>query len=306
MELSINFRFFTIELKKPKKGTVMFRTILLLLLLVFSLNAKSLFSNSKQKDSSVYIGALKNLIISTQKTRGLTNSYLNGNTATLLLVYNNRDNMKEALATMDSTELATDPVINSKASAISTALIKLNNKAFKMPPPETFAAYTEQIQNILMLAQTISQRSSKDLNDFGKEASKIMTETALPLTEYVGQLRGFGAGLAAKGKVGKHDIEKVYALSSKVTSLNSQFQQELSMLGSKYKSSLPSNIQTQVDTAFKSAKDFASLSQKKLLKSPASVDPDEFFDQGTQVIENILKVYNSLNASILKDSDGWL
>jgi hypothetical protein len=213
--------------------------------------------------------------------------------------------MKKALATMDSTELATDPVINSKASAISTALIKLNNKAFKMPPAETFAAYTEQIQNILMLAQTISQRASKDLNDFGKEASKIMVGTALPLTEYVGQLRGFGAGLAARGKVGKHDIEKVYALSSKVTSLNSQFQQELSMLSSKYKSSLPSNIQAQVDTVFKSAKAFASLSQKKLLKSPASVDPDEFFDQGTQVIENVLKVYNSLNASILKDSDGW-
>lgn len=53
------------------------RTVLSVLLLVSSLQAKPIFSNSEQADISSYIDSLKDLVVATQKTRGLTNSYLN-------------------------------------------------------------------------------------------------------------------------------------------------------------------------------------------------------------------------------------
>jgi len=282
------------------------RLLLILALLLFNLEAKSLFSNDEQKESSVYIGNLKDLIISTQKTRGLTNSYLNGNTASLLLIYNNRSDIKKAIGKMESTSLATDPVINNRATNISKALIKLNNRAFKQDAKKTFAEYTEQIQEILMLAQTVSQRSSKNLNPFGKEASTIMMETMLPLTEYVGQLRGFGSGLAARGKVQKSDIEKVYLLVNEVTNLNNTFQDEMDALKAKFSDELPSTIAAEVDSVNKAVKAYTTLASKKLLKSPKEVDPDTYFEQGTELIDTVIKAYKSLNRAILKDSEGWL
>ena len=185
------------------------RLFLIISILLFNLQAKSLFSNSEQAESSVYTGSLKDLVIATQKTRGLTNSYMNGNVAALLLVYANRQEMKKAIGIMESLPIAADPIINSRATTISQSLITLNNKAFKQKPSIAFANYTEQIGQTLMLAQTVSKRSAKDLNPFGQETSLIMMETMLPMTEYVGQLRGFGSGLAAKGLRDEHDLAKI-------------------------------------------------------------------------------------------------
>jgi hypothetical protein len=82
------------------------RFIILTLFLLINLEAKSLFSNSEQQQTSKYIDNLKDLIIATQKTRGLTNSYLNGNTAAMLLVYGTRDDMKKAIGNMEANSIS--------------------------------------------------------------------------------------------------------------------------------------------------------------------------------------------------------
>jgi len=276
-----------------------------LLVLSFNLEAKSLFSNAEQADSSKYIANLKDLLIATQKTRGLTNSYLNGNTETLLLIYTTRSDMKKAIGKMEATALAADPVINSRASAISKTLIKLNNKAFKKKAPEVFAAYTEQIEEILMLAQTVSQRTAAALNDFGKETSSIMMETMLPLTEYVGRLRGYGAGIAARNKVTKSDIEKVYALSNEVKRLNATLAEQMHQLISRHSGELSPSIKGEIAAVDKVVKDYTHLAEKKLLKHPETIDPDEYFEKGTHLINLIIKAYNTCNNAILEDSKGW-
>ena len=282
------------------------RILLVLALLLFNLEAKSLFSNDEQKDSSIYIANLKELIISTQKIRGLTNSYMNGNTASLLLIYNNRSDIKKAIGKMESTKIASDPVINNRATSISKALVKLNNRAFKQDAKKTFTEYTEQIQEILMLAQTVSQRSSKDLNPFGKEASTYMMETMLPLTEYAGQLRGYGSGLAARGKVEQSDVEKIYLLVNEVTNLNNTLQDQMNALIAKHSDKLPATITAEVANIDKEVKAYTFLASKKLLKDPKNVDSDTYFEQGTELIDTIIKAYNSCNRAILKDSEGWL
>ncbi len=282
------------------------RIILLSMLLIFTLEAKSLFSNNEQADNSVYIGSLKDLVIATQKTRGLTNSYLNGNTVAMLLVYNNRSDMKKAIGTMESLPLAADPIINSRATTISQSLIKLNNKAFKQKPAETFSQYTEQIAQILMLAQTISKRASKELNPFGQEASTIMMETMLPMTEYVGQMRGFGSGLAAKKSANKEELQKIYVLSNEIKNLNSQLSAHMGKLVSKYPKEIDSSINTMISTVNNTAIEYTSFAEEKFTKSPKKIDPNDYFNDGTELIKQIVKAYNTINKAILKDSEGWL
>jgi len=282
------------------------RLFLLILLLVFNLQAKSLFSNEEQENTSKYIESLKNLILSTQKTRGLTNSYLNGNTAAMLLVFSNRDDMKSAIGNMESLPLATDPVINSRATAISKALIKLNRKAFRQDPQKTFSAYTQQIEEALMLAQSVSKRFSKDLTPFGKDISAVMMETMLPMTEYTGRLRGLGAGIAAKGKVSKEDMENIAMLSYKLQSLNEKLQENMTKIIAKHPNKLPSKINQDLSSINKKVKEYTRFAQKTLLQEPKKVDPDTYFDKGTELITAIIKVYDTSNAAIMEDAKGWI
>ncbi len=282
------------------------RLILLALLLLINLEAKSLFSNDTQAQTSKYVDNLKDLIIATQKTRGLTNSYLNGNTAAMLLVYSNRDDMKQAIGNMESFSLASDPVINTRATKISQALVKLNHKAFKQKPQKSFSDYTEQIEQTLMLAQSVNKRFSKDLTPFAKKTSYVMMEIILPMTEYTGRLRGFGAGIAAKGKITKKEIENIKALAYQLQSSNKKLQEEMTQVVEKYTKKLPLTISSELSLINKDVKEYTLFATQDLVSHPKRVNPDKYFDKGTELISDIIKAYDTLNKAILEDSKGWL
>ena len=282
------------------------RIFLLALFLVLSAEAKSIFSNKEQADSSVYIESLKDLVIATQKTRGLTNAYLNGNTATMLLIYSNRDEMKKAIDTMKSLSLASDPIIGPKTTVISKSLLKLNRKAFKLKPTDAFVRYTQHIKQTLGLAQTISKRFSKNLNPFGQEASSVMMEIMLPMVEYVGQMRGFGSGLAAKGSVNKKELAKINTLSNKIKSLNSQLQINMTQLMVKYADKLSSSVKFQVADINKNVMSYTAFSEDKFANDVTNIDPNTYFDNGVKLVSSIIKAYDTINKAILEDSKGWI
>jgi hypothetical protein len=43
-----------------------------------------------------------------------------------------------------------------------------------------------------------------------------------------------------------------------------------------------------------------------LVKTPGSIDPTDYFDQGTDIITLLVKLYDANNRVILEDSKGWL
>jgi methyl-accepting chemotaxis protein len=283
------------------------RLFLLIALLMFNLEAKSLFSNSEQADTSKYIGALKDLVIATQKTRGLTNNYLNGNTTSLLLIYGNRKDMKRAIGVMESLPLASDPIVNNRATSISRALIKLNRKAFRKEPALVFEQYTEQIEEILMLAQTISKRSAKELNPVGQKLSAVMMETILPLCEYVGQMRGMGSGIATKGSITPMQNAQILAMIDEIETLSSKLISDIKVVASSHSGSFDSSINSKLDGIDKAARKYVALTTKELLqKKKINYDSSTYFDEGTALISKLIDVYNDCNKVIMSDSKGWL
>ena len=283
------------------------RIFLIITALVFSLNAKSLFSNDSQAENSKYIGALKDLVISTQKTGGLTNNYLNGNTSSMLLVYGNRKNMKTAIGVMESLPLASDPIINSRATNISQALIKLNRKAFKQEAASVFEQYTEQIEQILMLAQTVSKRGSSDLNPLGQKLSSVMMEVILPFTEYVGQMRGMGSGIVAKKKITKMQEAQMLAIINEITDLTSKLVTDMKVIAAGNKDNFNSSLDAKLATIEKTSKSYIALTQKEILKKKKiDYDTDTYFGKGTDLISLLIGIYNINNKIILEDSKGWL
>ncbi len=284
------------------------KILLIMTVLLFSLvslDAKSLFSNSDQKDKSKYIAALKDLMIATQKTRGLTNSYLNGNIAAQLLVFGNRNKMKKAIGQMESLPFAADPIINKRATTISQDLIKLNNKAFRKDPTEVFEAYTEAIAQTLMLAQSVSNRDADKMNPVARELTAIMMEDMLPLIEYIGQLRGLGSGLAAKGKVTPAQKDKLVGIMSQIVILSEELQNDMDSVTRKYAEQFDGDINRKVNAVIKSINDYMNFANTNFTKEKYSVDPTEYFDRGTAIISKIVEIYDINNKIIKKDAEGW-
>jgi len=283
------------------------KLLFLTITLIVSLNARSLFSNNEQVQSSKYIGALKDLILSTQKTRGLTNNYLNGNTVSMLLVYDSRENMKKAIGEMESLPLAADPIINSRATSISESLIKLNRKAFRKKPAIVFESYTELIEQTLMLAQTVSKRSSKDLNPLGQKLSVVMMEVTLPLTEYVGQMRGMGSGIVAKKNITKIQLAQMKVISSEVKRYTHKLVEDIQKIRSKYATSCDPTMEIKLTRMQSSSNKYLNLTDKEIINQKnISYDTDKYFESGTELISKIIEIYDITNQVILKDSKGWL
>ena len=282
------------------------RILLALTLLIFSLQAKSLFSNNSQVETAKYVNSLKDLVIATQKTRGLTNSYLNGNESALLLIHGNQRDMKKAIGVMESLELASNPIIMDRATSISQALIKINNRAFKLKPSVAFDSYTEQIEQILMLAQTVSKQGSKDLNPLAKEVSIVMMEVILPMTEQVGRMRGMGSGIIAKGKITETQKFKMLAMLSEIDDLQDQLQNDLKSIIAKHdSSSCGSSTNQNLAALKKSVKKYTALTSAKVLKGGAGLDSSAYFTEGTDIISILINIFNSNNKSILADSKGF-
>jgi len=283
------------------------RIFLVLVLLVFTLQAKSLFSNKEQESNAQYLDELKNLVIATQKTRGLTNSYMNGSESALLLIQANKRDMKKAIGEMESLPLSENPIISSRATTISQALIKLNSKALSQPADKTFKEYTEQIEQMLMLAQTVSKQGSKDLNKFGKEASNVMMETILPLTEQIGRMRGLGSGIIAKKKITKEEVFALQTMLVEIDNLESQLQNQMTMLISsnqKYYKTITSRNLTDLHSAIK---EYEKLTNSKIITGSFSgLNANSYFEKGTDIITLLMKIFDANRKAIIIDSDGWL
>jgi len=282
------------------------RIILALTLLLLTLEAKSFFSNDTQAQNAKYINSLKDLVIATQKTRGLTNSYLNGNESALLLIHGNRRDMKRAIGIMESLPLSSNKTISTRATNISQALIKLNNKAFKLKPSVTFDTYTEQIEQSLMLAQTVSKQGSSDLNPLGQQASALMMETILPLTEQIGRMRGMGSGVLAKGKITNTQKFSILAMISEIGDLESKLQTDMKTIISKNRDKYDATILTNLSLLRRDISKYTKVTQKTLIKSGNGLNSDDYFTQGTDIISTLVNIFDSNNRAIIEDSKGWL
>lgn len=281
------------------------KIVLIVFLLLINVNAESSFGSGAQEDSSSYIISLKDVILSTQKTRGLTNSYLSGNAAALPLLEQQKKEMKQAIEQMTASPLNSDPLIKSYSVSLSQALTKLNDTALQMNPGEAFESYTDEIAKIIKLAKTISLRSTITLSPLGQETIALMTKVLLPMVEYIGQIRGIGSGIAAKKKITEEEKEKILALSTKVHALQKKLQERMQSILSAYSNAYNTDTGKAVEHISNKIQKYMNIAEKTLVSAPESIDPTQYFEQGTGIINMLVKLNKINNRAALNSSKIW-
>ncbi len=78
----------------------------------------------------------------------------------------------------------------------------------------------------------------------------------------------------------------------------------MNKLISKYPAKLSSSISAEASAINKNASSYTKFAQSKFTKDIKNIDPNTYFENGTQLISKIIKAYNTINSAILEDSKG--
>ena len=273
------------------------KLLLILMVVVSPMMAFSLFDDDKGTDKEYLhlVSSIKNVAISTQKTRGLTNSFMNGNRAAQLLVYAQREQMmKDFDAIKKLTDKAKLPDnYTNESKSLMKKLKKLNKKAFKRNSGEVFASYTGVIEEWIALNGKIIDSHFKSGKADIYVAVSMLNSTLLPLTENIGKLRGMGSGIVARGTCNDVETPKMQTFATNIEMYRNQMKLYLD------KHSYKTLSKNDLATVNAKIADYAQLTQESVIgKDEIKLDANKFFDQGTACIGGVLKVYRAVESDI--------
>lgn len=269
---------------------------LLLLTVVFILNV-SAFSLFEEKPSPtheriVYLDSLKDLIVATQKTRGLTNNFMNGNVVAQLLIYNERSEMKKALARLKSQKLVVDATTQQEIAILQKELKHLNKKAFKQQSAEVFQNYTKLIQKMLTVGDTISQTTFSQSDTLTQKSVQLMMGTILPLTEEIGKTRGMGSGIVARGNALKEENIYMKNYVARAEYFMQQLLNETQTITQNQPNYYPAGVMAKVQQLNTKVEAYLTLTQSKVInQKEIELDTNKYFDQGTALISSAVAIY---------------
>jgi len=286
------------------------KILLIVFLTLASVWAKPIFTNSEQADTSEYISSLKDLLVATQKTRGMTYTYLKGDSSVVFKVMDFHKEMKEALLKLEVSELGEDNALKSREQRLSETLIRLNKKSMKMDPDEMFTEYTIAIENILVLANLAQIKSSEHLNELGKISVENLLKTALPLTEKIGQLRAYGAGAVVELDSGQElktqELQKITVLLKEIEFHLRDFEIGATAVSAHYSPQMDSELKSVLDKSRDDLDIFTTLTTNIFIEDkPHTITAPQYFSLGTKTIENLLTIFKLQNRAIKESSKGW-
>lgn len=237
-----------------------------------------------------YLQSLKDLVVATQKTRGLTNSYMNGNLAAQLLVYGERSEIKKAFKNLEANII--DPKVKKEIAGIHEDMNTLDKEAFKQESAKTFERYTRIIERLLANGTEAVKLNYAQNGTLEKKAASIMMEVVLPLTENIGKARGLGSGIVARGFCKDEEIGKMNGFVNEIERLSTQMSEEMKKVQNEYKNAYPLNIGSDIEKINANIKAYVSLSREKVIgRENITLDPNKYFDQGSAAISDALRIF---------------
>ena len=285
---------------------------LIIAILVIGYASFMMFSVISEKNSSIAFSQLeidgaktlppiKELLINTQKLRGLTASYQSGNSALLSQIQQQSAIVKTKL------QVAKEAIANANLKntlplflTIESKLQETMQKALSQPPKEAFNSYSTVVADELALIVKIGDMSNLILDpDLDTYYLMDLVINKLPLiTEAVAQTRGIGSAILT---VKEAEKEEQIQLAVLLGTLKNNIAFTKSGLESAY--SYNPSLQSIINPSFqKLSMSSIAFEQevKKIIENDFSTSPIEFFENGTNIITNAVALYDLSNTHLLR------
>jgi len=202
-----------------------------------------------------------------------------------------KNEMEPAMERLKVSSLTSDPMIEFYTVNISETLTILNDTSLKMDSDKAFESYTEEIAKIIEWAKVVSLREAITIKSLGQHVTVLMTKVLLPMLEDIAQIRGIGSGIAAKGKITEEKKKKILALSTDVNILKKELQSSMQRILSRYPSVYNNDTAKAVEYISNEIQKYMNITEKTLVTAPDTVDSAQYFEQGTDIINMLIKLH---------------
>jgi methyl-accepting chemotaxis protein len=243
-----------------------------------------------------YLAALRPLAEHIAQTRGMTNAYLNGNSAIEPKIIEKRQTVDTEFKVLFEIDENTTALFNtgSTVDSLYQQWSELKENAFKTAAPDVFSNYTDLINQILSLKLRITEVSGLILSDELDTYYMVNTLVSrIPfIAETLGKTRGLGAGIAASKSINTSKALKLSVFVGNINNANKAMLHDFDIIFEN-NTELKTKLDQQANNANKATQNFLALTRKELLEAKSiSINSNDYFKAGTEVISMNLKLYD--------------
>jgi len=262
-----------------------------------------------------YTVDVRNVLEHLPQHRGLSNASLYGEKGLDLQIGQSEQKIDQAMRILmeADAEYAEDLETSNMAEEIQYKWASLEKNWRNMSPKESFEKHTMLVQDLIDLSLHVGGTSGFLTSDNISEslASRVLGVESLVLLEAIGNLRGYGTGLVAKGSMTTQEKEKLIKMYVSVSVL---LEQMLSSLNEAIhvnnegdSAHLDFDYDDVIETMARESLAFASLVKSELLdKEKINITPNAFFDSGSLATESILLMFDKVSGTLQAYREGKL
>ncbi len=245
--------------------------------------------------------SVKDVVIATQKTRGGTYNFLNGNEFAQFGVYEQRSKLKTAFKSLNKQFKVVGSELDTEFDTLYKQMKSLNKLSFELDPLTSFKAYSSLVKKMISLSEKVQDKLYSDSSKLEQKVSLVMSSDILKLTEGLGKLRGLGSGIAARTECEDEEVDYMLAYIEEIDKSMNTFINSMVALNKNYGARYPSGLNDKLSKYKKDVNYYIVFAKDKLIeKDDIKIDSNAYFNRGTDLISGALEFYN-MNAKILKD-----
>ena len=255
-----------------------------------------------EHEGIVFINGIRAIYEKVPQHRGLSQTFLKGSAGVkgkLDEIANEVERRFNTLAELNR-ELAYDLSTGDELKHLHDQWQSLRQRNTSLTAPESFAQHTALIEGLSTFMTHTADRSGLNLDDdtATSYAVRALIEAIPEITEYLGQTRGLGSGIAATGSF----TPELFTKLSINVNLIATAQESLTRVTNEAKSAAPAfaaELQQELDAAQTKIDDFTSLVKNQMIDSEQiTVDANRVFSDGTSAIGATFALFDTLSATI--------
>ncbi len=266
-------------------------------LLISSINDEiHLFEHEREGLS--YIKVVRPLVENMPQHRGMTNAYLNGDSSFHAKIMGKRDEIDALLKELGDVDQQHKESLDtgSALADIRSQWQAIKNNSMQMSAPDSFAAHSQLIADVLALIAHVADSSEITLDP--KLDTYYLGETLvnkLPtLVESMGQSRGLGSGIATKQSIDKDQAIRLSVLADRLESNNSILAKDLKA-AMEYNPDLAKHLSQAIKSNTDSIHKFEKMLKHDLLDTQnITVSGSTVFNAGTEAIKHAFELFDKV------------
>lgn len=241
------------------------------------------------------VAIIKRIIGLSQKHRGLTATYLQGNNSVAGELYEIRQNIETLINDANQFALTTS---EARWEAYLDHWRRLESTSMQLTPPESFKQHTSLIETLLYLLQDVAEHIEFAETDQSLNEAHFLWREFPQLVEYIGQARAVGVATATKGESSQIDKVKLGYLCEKINLMSDTVFNKLNQMTKVSESD-------QLNQAKQACIQLVSLINEQLiLPVKVSIANQEYFAIASHTMEQCNTLLdNELSAIVTQFSD---